>query len=65
MEELHEALTAYIAQKMYGASPSPDMQGLAQAHRQRYEQVCTEAMNQGLFSGDLLPIKKLETRGFV
>jgi len=63
--ELHEALTAYIAQKVFGGMASQDAQATAQAHRARYDQVCIEASNQGLTPGELEYIRKLEYRGFV
>lgn len=63
--ELSEALTAYIAYKVYAGMNSQDSQNIAAMHRARYEQVLAEALNQGLLPGELLPVQKLDARGFV
>lgn len=65
LPELHEALTAYIAQKVFGGMVSQDAQITAQQLRARYEQIISEVQNQGLLPGELEPMQKLEARGFV
>jgi hypothetical protein len=63
--ELHEALTAYIAQKFYSTMNTAEGAAIAANHRTRYEQVIGEAMNQGVLPGDLFQLSKLDSRGFV
>jgi hypothetical protein len=65
MPELHEALTAYIASKIYGNMNSPDSQAVAAMHHQRSEMVISQVQAQGLLPGELLSMQKLERRGFV
>lgn len=63
--ELSEALTAYIAYKVYAGMNSQDSLNIAATHRARYEQVLADALNQGLLPGELISVQKLDARGFV
>lgn len=65
LPELHEALTAYIAQKTYGGVNTQDALITAQGYRARYEQVINEVLGQGLLAAEIEQMQKLEARGFV
>lgn len=63
--ELQEAVTSYIAARMYSGINSPDAIQTAAMYRQRYEQVVQECLMQGLMPAELLKVDKLRARGFV
>lgn len=65
LPELHEALTAYIASKLYSTMNSPDSAAAAANYQNRYETVCAEALIHGIVPSELQPSLKFEARGWV
>lgn len=65
VEELHEALTAWIAHKVYGNMNTPEALSASANHRNRYEQVCVEAQQSGVLPDEMLPQNKFEQRGWI
>jgi hypothetical protein len=65
MPELEEALTAYIASKVYAAMNTADAAAAANTYRNRFDGVCSEVVNLGLIPGEYLPQQKFHKRGWV
>lgn len=65
MGELHEALTAWIAHKVYGNMLSPEGQAASIGYKNRYESVIVEAQNAGVLPDEMHPQNKFEQRGWV
>lgn len=65
LDELHEALTAYVASKVYSNMLTPESLQAGAMYRNRYEQLCLEAQTLGLVPGETLPCQKFEQRGWV
>lgn len=65
LTELESALRSYIAFKVFSAMGTQDSVVIASNYQAMYEQAITEVLNSGLLSGELMPMSKLEMRGFV
>lgn len=63
-EELHEALTAYVAAKLFGNIQTPEARISARSYGQRFNEVIAEAMQAGVLPGEILTGSKFETRGW-
>lgn len=57
--EFHEALTAWVAYKVYGNMLTAESQTASIAHKQRFDQVCLDA-----WTGEVIPDSKFEKRGW-
>lgn len=64
--ELHEAMTSYIAAKMYGNMNTPDAQTASLQFQARFQAICDEAVEYNRVSiGGLVRNVKFQNRGWV
>jgi len=63
--ELEEALTAYIASKMYGTMNTPEHLTAAANYRNQFETTCAEVQHHGLLPTEIRSSVKFDKRGWV
>lgn len=63
--DLVEALTAYVAYKVYGNIKTSEGQAASLSYKNRVLEVCAEAQAAGVLPGEILPQGKFESRGWV
>lgn len=63
--ELHEALTAHIAYKMFGNMNTAEALQASARNFARFEQVCSQCTLYGGLPDDALPVQKFHERGWV
>ena len=64
-ESLHEALTAYVASKIYGGMLTPDSMQASSLYWNRYMAVMAEFEASGKNPSDGMPLQKFEQRGWI
>lgn len=63
---LYEALTSYIAAKMWGNLNTPEAMATSAMHQARYDAICNEGIQEGwINSGNLIRNVKFRNRGWV